>query len=119
MSRVGRNMSLLESSRIPKIIRRLLGIFIRPDTRASQMESASYDSQPSLVAVRDRLADEKAILDHLDAERESLRNPRFGKAAEDRIVWGELIELELQYLDEQLGRQSGDSADLHPPASSK
>ena len=55
-------------------------------------------------AIRVRLAEEKACLERLDSERRRLGNTRVGKAAEDRIVWGELLELELQDIDEQVNR---------------
>jgi hypothetical protein len=54
--------------------------------------------------IRQRLSDEQARLEHLDAERERRGDSGFGKAAEDRIVWGELLELELQDLDEHVRR---------------
>ena len=53
---------------------------------------------------RQRLAEAVGRLERLDAERERRGNPRFGKTAEARIIWGELIELELQEIDEQVGR---------------
>jgi hypothetical protein len=57
--------------------------------------------------IRQRLAEEKARLDRLDAEQELRGDARFGKTTEDRIVWGELIELELQEIDEQVSRICG------------
>jgi hypothetical protein len=56
--------------------------------------------------VRKRLAKGKAALEHLEAERERRGDPRFGQTTEDRIVWNELIELELQEIDEQVSRIS-------------
>lgn len=50
---------------------------------------------------RRRLAEEKARLDRLTAERERRRDSTFGKSAEERIVWAELLELEMQDIDEQ------------------
>ena len=55
-------------------------------------------------AIRHRLAEEKASLEYLDAEREHRRELSFGKTIEERVIWGELLELELQDLDEQLRR---------------
>jgi len=55
-------------------------------------------------ALRQRLADEKARLEFLDAERVRRRSPGFGRQSGDRIVWGELLELELQIVDEELNR---------------
>jgi hypothetical protein len=55
-------------------------------------------------ALRQRLAEEKARLEYIDAERERRGNQGFGRASGDRIVWGELLELELQIIDEELNR---------------
>ena len=54
--------------------------------------------------IRQRLAAEKAGLEQLDAERERRGDSRFGRAAEDRIVWNELLDLELQDIDEHVSR---------------
>jgi hypothetical protein len=53
---------------------------------------------------RHRLADAVARLERLEAERERRGDSRFGKITENRIVWGELIQLELQEIDEQVSR---------------
>jgi len=55
-------------------------------------------------AVRERLAAEVAALEQLDCERERCHDRRLGKLTEDRIVWGELLDLELQDIDEQVSR---------------
>jgi len=55
-------------------------------------------------AIRLRLAEEMTLLERLDAERERRADPGFGRTIEDRIVWGELIELELEEIDEQGSR---------------
>jgi hypothetical protein len=52
---------------------------------------------------RHRLA-EAARLERLEAERERQGDSHFGKTTENRIVCGELIELELQEIDEQVSR---------------
>lgn len=52
---------------------------------------------------RRRLAEEKALLDQLDRERE-YQGSDYRKTMEDRLVWGELLDLELQDFDEQLNR---------------
>lgn len=57
--------------------------------------------------VRKRLAKGKAALEHIEEERERRGDPRFGQTTEDRIVWNELIELELQEIDEQVSRICG------------
>ncbi len=51
-----------------------------------------------------RLTEEKACLEHLDAEREYPGNLDFGKTTEERIIWKELLDLELQDIDEQVSR---------------
>lgn len=47
-----------------------------------------------------RLADGNARLERLDADRDS----RFAETTAQRIVWSELLELELQDIDEQMSR---------------
>lgn len=61
-----------------------------------------------------RLAEEKACLEHLDAERAYRGDSGFGKATEDRIVWRELLDLELQDIDEQVRRICQAAGDLCP-----
>lgn len=51
-----------------------------------------------------RLVREKDLLENLDRERARRRNSAYGKAAEERIVWSELLDLELQDIDERLER---------------
>ncbi len=51
---------------------------------------------PAVSASKSRLAREKAILDRLDS--------RFEKVAEQKIIWSELLDLELQDIDEQMSR---------------
>lgn len=67
-------------------------------------------AQPADVP-RHRLAQEKARLDELDAERERRGDSVFGKAAEERIVWAELLDLELQDIDDQFTHL--DKGDTH------
>lgn len=83
---------------------------LRPHRKAGQDKArrllpASGLGEPvSSVTIRRRLAEERATLERLDAERVQRRNPVFGKTDEDQIVWGELLELELQDIDEQVKR---------------
>ena len=65
-----------------------------------------------MLAARERLAEAVARLERLDTERERRGDSGFGRTAESRIIWGELIELELQEIDEQVSRICGAS----PPA---
>jgi len=76
--------------------------------RSTERENAR-DGQPPRArgGIGHRLADEKDQLERLDAERARRRSAMFGKAAEDRIIWGELLDLELQDIDEQLRRIRG------------
>ena len=57
-----------------------------------------------MQTARQRLAEAVARLERLDAERERRSDSRFGRTTESRIIWGELIELELQEIDEQVSR---------------
>lgn len=58
----------------------------------------------SASTIWQRLAEEKACLEHLDAGRACRGDSGFGRTIEDRIVWGELLDLELQNIDEQVSR---------------
>ena len=68
-----------------------------PEARTTGLEERS-------TMIKQRLAEEKSLLDQLDSEREYRGDSSFRKTAEDRIVWGELLDLELQDFDEQLNR---------------
>lgn len=57
--------------------------------------------------IRLRLAEETACLEDLDAQRNRRGDSGFGKTIEDRIVWGELLELELQEIDERVSHIGG------------
>ena len=43
-------------------------------------------------------------LENIELVRNHRNNPYFGKSLEERIIWRELIELELQDVDEQMER---------------
>ena len=67
-------------------------------------------------ATGQRLTEEKYCLEHLDAERAYRGDTDFGRTTEDRIVWGELLDLELQEIDEQIIRicqTAGDAFGRH------
>jgi hypothetical protein len=51
-----------------------------------------------------RLAQAFSCIQDIQAERDHRGNPRFGKYLEHRLVWRELIELELYELDEHIER---------------
>lgn len=54
--------------------------------------------------IRQRLAEAKVRLEELEAERKLRRDWDYGKAVEERIIWGELLDLELQDIDDQIRR---------------
>ena len=120
-------MAIAVSDPAPGLVRRFLRaiaeVIFRPvEKSAGQLDPAreppggrSAQAEPYRSPIRDRLVDEMAVLQRLDAERESRRDSRIGKNTEDRIVWGELIELELQELDEQVGRRILGAAGLSNP----
>lgn len=54
--------------------------------------------------VHQRLAEGRARLERIAAERDGRNDPDFGRTSEDRIVWRELLELELQDVDEEVNR---------------
>lgn len=70
----------------------------RPESVTSKPETCRSN------AAWTRLVEEKACLEHLECERAHLHNPGFGKTSEERIIWGELLDLELQDIDEQVSR---------------
>ncbi len=54
----------------------------------------------------ERLAKAVAYLERLDVERISHGDPHLGKPIEERIIWRELLDLELQEFDEEIERRS-------------
>jgi len=75
---------------------------VRPATRENVPVLAPPKSATSTI--RERLAEGNNLLVRLDGERERRHDSRFGTMTEQRIVWGELLELELQDIDEQISR---------------
>lgn len=55
-----------------------------------------------------RLAGEFAVLQEIAFERNFRADPCYGRAAEDRIIWRELFDLELQEVDEQISHGSSE-----------
>ncbi len=78
---------------------------LRRFTRGS--ERATSEQNPS----RRRLAEAYDCLQQLDRLREDECAPALGKILEERIVWRELLDLELQEIDEQIERISETPAD--------
>lgn len=54
------------------------------------------------VTTLERLAQGFSCLMNLQLVRNHRQDPNFGKAVEERIVWRELLDLELQNVDEQI-----------------
>jgi hypothetical protein len=59
---------------------------------------------------RERLAASFTLLERFQLVRSHSRDPFFEKCTEERIIWRELLELELQALDEHFARRSGEAA---------
>jgi hypothetical protein len=54
--------------------------------------------------IHERLVKGREYLERLDQERTSRGEPLLGKSIEERIIWRELLDLELQEFDEQIER---------------
>ena len=61
-------------------------------------------NRANALTVGQRLTEGKASLDGLDLERARRGDSTFGRALENKTIWRELLELELQDVDEQIGR---------------
>jgi hypothetical protein len=62
-------------------------------------------SAPRVVVVcpaRRRLAEAFVRLQEIDLARAEWNDPQYGQALEDRVVWRELLDLELQDIDERI-----------------
>ena len=58
----------------------------------------------SKTQVSGRLEQAKASLDYLELERSRRADPEFGRLLEDKLVWRELLELELQEAEERIAQ---------------
>jgi hypothetical protein len=67
---------------------------------------------PTSCPTRRRLARAFSVLENIVWTRRRYQDPLFGKAAEERIVWRELLELELQSIDEHLDKISAEAGKL-------
>lgn len=67
-----------------------------------------------ISSLQERLAEAAACLEALDCDRSSCGDPILAKALERRIVWRELLDLELQDIDEQIERLSEVAHHLSP-----
>jgi hypothetical protein len=70
----------------------------------SRFRRRGYMQNPRNATVSHRLAEEKACLDYLDSERFRRGDPNFGRSLEDKTIWRELLELELEEADERIRR---------------
>lgn len=59
-----------------------------------------------------RLALAFSRLEDLQLIRSRAGDPLFGKSSEERIIWRELLELELQEVDEQIERITAAAGDI-------
>lgn len=57
--------------------------------------------------LRRRLADSFIRLQNIDLLRAQRDDPNYARTLEDRLVWRELIELELQEIDERIAKIAG------------
>ena len=69
-----------------------------------------YVKQTALRTVHERLREARAQLERLDRERSFSGDPYLGKAIEQRLVWRELLDLELQNMDEQIERSASNTS---------
>ena len=99
---------------LARVLRAIWSLFRRGRTSNNPpdlgMEAkAHYDTenQPRHASpIRRRLEEAVSRLERIDTVRLLKSDPRFGKSEENQIIWGELIEMELQEIDEQVSRIS-------------
>jgi hypothetical protein len=77
-----------------------------------------------ISSIHERLAEGRDRLERLDRERSWSGNPLLGKAIEQRIVWRELLDLELQDFDDQIERTCATARNISgcwpaPPAQNR
>jgi len=120
-------MPILEVKAEPSAIRRILRAICNALLRRGRASAGERrlstrviaKTEPLLTKMRrQRLAEAATRLENLEAEREVRGDSRFGMTTENRIVWNELIELELQEIDEQVNRICS-AADRNPKAAAK
>jgi hypothetical protein len=75
-----------------------------PATRETPLSA-----QPADRSTHGRLVEAASCLERLELERTLRRDPSLGRLIEERIICRELLELELQEIDEQIGRISDES----------
>ena len=67
-------------------------------------------AEPAVCPTRKRLAEAFAYLEKIERQRACGRASLFARFMEQRIIWRELLELELQDADEQIERISAAAA---------
>ncbi len=100
-------IGLVSEAVFPRAITRIRPVQKHDDTLPMEMFKRAK------VSTRDRLSEGRTCLEYLEMERESSGDRRFGRELEDRIIWRELLELELQDMDQ---RQDGAGHPLPPPS---
>lgn len=73
---------------------------------SSQVPTPPQNAAQAVCPTRKRLAEGFAYLGRLEWERAQGLNPIIGRFVEQRIIWRELLELEIQATDEQIERIS-------------
>ena len=74
-------------------------------TKAHQSSPwTTYGAGVTMCPTRKRLALRFSHLESIETFRNLLEDPAFAEAAEARIIGCELLELELQFIDEQIER---------------
>ena len=80
--------------------------FFRGLFKRKREKVASPSVAPVSSPIARRLAEEFALLQQIDFERSARADFGYGRATEDRVIWRELFDLELQEVDEQVSRGS-------------
>lgn len=70
-------------------------------TRLNGSDNSLQCKESPDFSISERLAQSLARISDIDLAREQRNDPAFGKGVEERLVWRELLDLELQALDEQ------------------
>jgi hypothetical protein len=76
----------------------------RSDRPAPRVVQSPRNAKSPATVTKLRMAEEKARLDRMEAERKARHDRSFEKVTEQRIIWSELLELELEALDERVDR---------------
>jgi hypothetical protein len=85
------------------------------DVNARLLVAGMAAGRPETLPVRERLSEACACLEQLEALRAAEADESLGKVLEDRIIWRELLELELQYIDEQIAMVLERAGDRESP----